>query len=204
VKRRSKRRAGKQPARGRPSLFDAKIAGAIAARLADGEPLLAICRDDIMPHRATVTRWMLQHPGFCDMIRQARELGADALAEECLVIVDGAGDVSRDRLRFDARRWLVSKISPRRYAERVTTELSGPGGGPIRTAAVTALVPMPPLEVSRAVAALLSKAQKQLGLVPKARSGKQARAVEILGSGKPLPPEVYAALYAAGKASDER
>jgi hypothetical protein len=195
------RKRKRSRARGRPTLFSALLAGAIATRLANGEPLLAICRDDGMPHRATVARWIVQHAEFCDMIRQARELGADALAEEALIIADGRGDVPRDRLRFDARRWLVSKISPRRYAERVATELSGPDGGPIRT--VASVMPMPRPEVSKAVAVLLAKALKQLGRAPKGREGAQAQIVEILSTGRPLPPELYVALYSAGKASDD-
>lgn len=41
---------------------------------------------------------------------------------------------NRDRLRVDTRKWVASKMKPKKYGDRV--ELTGPGGGPIVTAAV--------------------------------------------------------------------
>jgi hypothetical protein len=31
----------------------------------------------------------------------------------------------------DTRKWLMSRLKPRTYGDRVATELSGPGGGPV-------------------------------------------------------------------------
>jgi hypothetical protein len=42
--------------------------------------------------------------------------------------------VQRDRLRVDTRKWLVSKIAPRLYGEKL--EVSGPDGGPVPVAIV--------------------------------------------------------------------
>lgn len=39
--------------------------------------------------------------------------------------------VARSRLRFDARRWYLSKLAPKRYGDRLTQEITGPDGGPI-------------------------------------------------------------------------
>ena len=41
---------------------------------------------------------------------------------------------NRDRLRVDTRKWVASKMKPKKYGDKV--ELSGPGGGPITIAAV--------------------------------------------------------------------
>ena len=38
--------------------------------------------------------------------------------------------LQRSRLRVDTRKWLMSKIAPKRYGEKLQTEISGPGGGP--------------------------------------------------------------------------
>jgi hypothetical protein len=38
-----------------------------------------------------------------------------------------------DHFKIMTRRWLVSKIAPRHYSDRVATEISGAGGGPIET-----------------------------------------------------------------------
>lgn len=79
---------------------------------------------------------------------RAREAGLDAMAEEILEISDDATNdwmerngkdspgwalngenVQRSKLRVDARKWLLSKMAPKKYGERVevdqTTKLSG-------------------------------------------------------------------------------
>lgn len=62
----------------------------------------------------------------------------DALAEDILEIADDEkADVNRARLRVDTRKWLMSKIAPKRFGERRAHELSGPNGGPIQTVDLT-------------------------------------------------------------------
>lgn len=72
---------------------------------------------------------------------RAREAQADKMAEDILQIADdGANDtyededgnprtdhdvVARSRLRVDARKWLASKMAPKKYGDKV--ELSGTG-----------------------------------------------------------------------------
>lgn len=41
--------------------------------------------------------------------------------------------VERTKLQIDARKWRLSKMAPKRYGDRVTQEISGPGGGEIPT-----------------------------------------------------------------------
>lgn len=73
---------------GRPSLFNETIADEIIERLSKGEPLAAMCREDHLPHRATVTGWCLALPEFAKRYSMAREVGFDQLAAECLEIAD--------------------------------------------------------------------------------------------------------------------
>jgi hypothetical protein len=40
--------------------------------------------------------------------------------------------VDRSRLMMDARKWLASKLAPKKYGDKVAAELSGPDGGPIQ------------------------------------------------------------------------
>ncbi len=58
----------------------------------------------------------------------------DALAEDILEIADEEdADVNRARLRVDTRKWLMSKIAPKRFGDKKTHELTGANGGPIQT-----------------------------------------------------------------------
>lgn len=204
--------------RGRPSSFKPAIAAKICERLANPETLRAICGDETMPAKSTVMRWLAQHAAFRDQYARAREDQADAIAEEILEIADDAGadvvvengkprvdweNVNRSRLRVDARKWFAGKVAPKRYGDRVAQEISGPGGGPIRTAAARSL-PLPPAEVSKAVAALVKKAAKQHGMkVGKGKAGVRRAVGQMVTSGEPLAPELYAALFAAGERGDE-
>lgn len=44
--------------------------------------------------------------------------------------------IARNRLRVDTRKWLLSKMLPRVFGDKVTQEMVGPGGGPIQVGAV--------------------------------------------------------------------
>lgn len=73
---------------GRPSLYTPELVAAICERLAKGEPLAVICRDEGMPHPSTVRAWMAKDEDVSRAIACAREDGEDAIAAECLLIAD--------------------------------------------------------------------------------------------------------------------
>lgn len=123
-------------AMGRPSAYTPKLAAEICERLAEGESLRAICRDEWMPSTSMVMRWALQIDQFREQYAHARELGFDTMAEDIIDIVDeqpgtldsgatDSGEVANKRLRFDARRWYLSKLAPKKYGDRQAVELSG-------------------------------------------------------------------------------
>lgn len=136
--------------KGRPSKFTKALADKICERLAAGETLRAICRDEDMPGEATVRRWAMDdHEQFSAQYAKAREIGYATLADELLEIADdGTNDyvekerengtkhivfdaehVQRSRLRADTRKWLLSKALPKVYGDKI--EHTGPAGGPL-------------------------------------------------------------------------
>lgn len=136
---------------GRPSSYTPEIAAEICERLANGESLLAMCRDSHMPHRATVHRWITDNvEGFCDKYARSRDIGLDAMADEILEIsdtpvegqrteqsADGFKVVTEDmlghrRLQVDARKWYLSKLAPKKYGDKTAMELTGADGGPVQ------------------------------------------------------------------------
>ena len=44
--------------------------------------------------------------------------------------------IQRNRLRVDTRKWMLSKMLPKVYGDKLTQEVTGKGGGPIQLAAV--------------------------------------------------------------------
>ena len=100
-----------------------------------------------MPSAETVRRWLLDNEDFCAQYVRAREVQADRFAEEILEIADDASDdwtvgeggkkavdhehVQRSRLRVDTRKWLMARMAPKKYGDKL--QHTGEGGGPIRT-----------------------------------------------------------------------
>ena len=107
----------------RTPVYTPELADAICARLAAGESLLGICRDEGMPAEATVRRWALvDMDGFAAKYTQAREDQAHAIAEQAVEEAVKAEDPQLGRLAFDARRWFAGKVAPRIYGERINVD----------------------------------------------------------------------------------
>lgn len=99
-----------------------ELAALICERMAKGESLRSICRDEGMPAESTVRFWAIEDKdGFAAQYARAREAQMEALAEDIVEIADDkTGDPQRDRLRVDSRKWIMSKIAPKRYGDRIT------------------------------------------------------------------------------------
>ena len=114
---------GRRPI-GRPSDYTPKIATEICDLLADGKSLRAICEQPRIPDRRTAERWLSQHEEFRRQYAHARQRQADHYAAEILEIVDAELpddkerayiEVANRKLRADSRKWIASKLSPRKY-----------------------------------------------------------------------------------------
>lgn len=83
----------------------------ILERLANGESLVSICKDEGMPARMTVQRWQDADEQFDVAVTRAREAGMFVRAERAVEAAKSAVDASLGRLAFDAERWYVGKLS---------------------------------------------------------------------------------------------
>lgn len=127
-------------ATGRPSLYTDEIADEVVQRISKGETLRAICRDDHMPCWTTIYSWMHKNQNLSERISRARELGYDAIAEQCFDIADetqfdsanGKPNkewMARSKLRVDTRLKLLAKWSPKKYGD--STTIKGDKDNPI-------------------------------------------------------------------------
>jgi hypothetical protein len=88
-----------------------------------------------MPSIGTILRWVSEKPDFREQYARAREIQAETHADDIVTIADGPteGDDSvktaRDRLRVDSRKWVASKLLPKKYGDKLQQEVSGPDGG---------------------------------------------------------------------------
>lgn len=121
---------------GRPSTYRPATAELICARLADGENLTSICKTPGMPRRQTVHQWRMKNPGFAASYARAREIGMESMSDDVLTIadddtldrIDGEPNhvaVQRARLQVDTRKFLMAKLAPHVYGDKVQHEHSG-------------------------------------------------------------------------------
>lgn len=125
---------------GRPSKYSESIADEICRDLAQGITLSEICRREHMPDRTTVYDWQHADEDFSQRVARARNIGYDAIADECLDIADdGTQDtiegkfgpmpdkewILRSKLRVDTRLQLLKKWDPKRYGDKVDVTTSG-------------------------------------------------------------------------------
>ncbi|MCI9769062.1 ubiquitin carboxyl-hydrolase [Proteus mirabilis] len=108
----------------------------ICSKLAEGESLRSVCRRSGMPSKATVFRWLSENAEFRDQYAKATEQRADALFEEILEIADDvlpdSAEVAKAKLRIDTRKWSLARMSPKKYGDKVTQEITGADGGAIQ------------------------------------------------------------------------
>lgn len=153
--------------------YTAELASQICDHIASGLPLRAIAAMPGMPALSTMMVWLDgRHAEFTEQYARAREAQADKMAEEILSIADeectmvradkhgskdddGSGNtevlfdataVARNRLRVDARKWLASKMAPKKYGDKIQAEHSGPNGGAIEVRSTVRLVKAAPAE----------------------------------------------------------
>jgi hypothetical protein len=99
----------------------------VCARISTGELVGDVCADiGVTPW--AITNWAAQEP-FAPLYARARERQAHAIAEKAYREAEAAhGDsasVQAARLRFDAGRWLASKIAPKVYGDKLDVTSGG-------------------------------------------------------------------------------
>jgi hypothetical protein len=133
---------------GRPSAFTQQMADKICELIASGKSQRSISEMPGMPSAPTVQKWQVDREDFLLQYAHARSARADRMAEEIIEIADdGLNDtyvddqgnvkvaqdvVARSKLRVDARKWLASKMAPKKYGDKIETTLKGDAEAPIK------------------------------------------------------------------------
>lgn len=131
--------------KGRPSKYTQDLADAICERLAMGESMRTVSKDETMPAMSTMFKWLRENDKFSEQYARAKQESADAMAEEILDIADdGTNDwetiefengyekevinhevLARSRLRVDTRKWLMAKMKPKKYGDKLDVTSDG-------------------------------------------------------------------------------
>ena len=119
---------------GRPSGYRDEIATTICERIAAGESLASIGRDESMPAATVIYRWLNVNSSFRDSYAQARESQMEFYSNQIIDIADDAENdyvetidgprlnpenVQRSRLKIDARKWIMAHLMPKKYGDQI-------------------------------------------------------------------------------------
>lgn len=133
---------------GRPTKYTDKLSDSICAKLSEGQSLRTVCKSDDMPCKATIFSWLRTNEAFLDQYTRAKQESADALTDEMLDIADDSTNdymmkkgedgaeyealnpehIQRSRLRIETRKWLSSKLKPKKYGDKIQQEITAPEG----------------------------------------------------------------------------
>ena len=125
---------------GAPTKYTQEIADKICAMITEGCSIRTICAKEGMPCAQTFFNWLRAHKEFLEQYTHAKQEQAEALIEDMLDIADdGTNDytkndegyiangehIQRSRLRIETRKWLASKLKPKKYGEKVDLTSNG-------------------------------------------------------------------------------
>jgi hypothetical protein len=114
--------------------YSRELAEEICRRIAAGETLAEICADPKIPVSSSgVRQWDLDNRDgwFSAEYARARRLQVESWSDELLKIADDPRLEPNDRrVRLDTRKWLMSKLHPARYGDKV--QVAGDPDNPVR------------------------------------------------------------------------
>ena len=91
--------------------------------IAGGMTLKEVCESNDLS-KTTVLRWLSNE--YLDQYARALRVRADMQAEEIIEIADKTYTTNEEltaaKMRIDARKWLMSKMAPKKYGDKVELE----------------------------------------------------------------------------------
>jgi len=122
------------------AIRNAQNADLICTRLSEGFTLRQIAKE-LHCTSGAISIWVREDDLFAKQYARAMELRCERMAEEIQEISDddyigpdGRADsalVQQARLRVDSRKWLLSKMMPKKYGDRVV--MAGDPDAPLKT-----------------------------------------------------------------------
>jgi hypothetical protein len=113
---------------GRPPIpYNPELAEALCSRLATGEPLVKVVKDSAFPSIETIYKWLRENEEFAELYARAKDDSADTLASDIHNIAEGTlsgkYDSNAARVAIDALKWTASKLKPKRYGDKISSEV---------------------------------------------------------------------------------
>jgi hypothetical protein len=113
----------------------------VCSQIEKGRALRNVLKDENMPSTSTFYQWLDNNEDKAKQYARATEVRADIIFDDILSIADeNTNDtfvndngievvnndvIQRSRLRIDARKWVLSKLNPKKYGDKIQQEHSG-------------------------------------------------------------------------------
>ena len=125
---------------GRPTLYTPELAHKICTIIASTEMGLHRLHKSYewFPDPSTILDWLAMYPDFSLRYMHAKELQAELMADNCIVIADDSSRdeamtangnrienrefTSRSKLRVETRMWLMERLAPKKYGKQIDKE----------------------------------------------------------------------------------
>ena len=113
----------------------------ICKEIEKGRSLRSVLREDNMPSSSTFFNWFKDDEPKTKQYAYAVEQRAEMIFEDILAIADKSDEdviidengipqtnhdvINRSRIRIDARKWMLGKMNPRRYSDKLDLTSGG-------------------------------------------------------------------------------
>ena len=74
---------------------------------------------------STFLKWVDGDKELSQQYARAREVQAEYYADEIIRIADSSQDAVKGRLQVDARKWIASKLLPKKFGDRIDMTSNG-------------------------------------------------------------------------------
>src|SRR3990167_3654582 len=122
----------------RPTVYNSEMAKKICTLISTSHKSLRTVAKEVGISVPSILTWLQVHPEFLAQYTHAKEEQADYLTEEMLEISDDSEKdtmtvkqggsmvqaenkewVNRSRLRVETRKWIASKLKPKKYGDKL-------------------------------------------------------------------------------------
>lgn len=113
----------------------------VCKEIESGRALRNVLKDENMPSTSTFYQWLENNEDKAKQYARATEVRAEVIFDDILSIADqNESDtyinengvevvnndvIQRSRLRIDARKWVLSKLNPKKFGDKIQQEHSG-------------------------------------------------------------------------------
>lgn len=123
--------------------FSQELFDDICTHISEGRSLRSICAQSNMPSTAAFMKWLNKDPALVEQYARAMESRGEHMFEDMLTIADNTEKdiivledgreivdhnvVSRDKLRIDTRKWILSRMNPKKYGDSSKVDVTSGG-----------------------------------------------------------------------------